>query len=70
MPEVSTIQAAQIIGASHNTIWKKVRAGDLPARRQGERGLIRIEIDDLRRFAQDNGYRFYDEIANSFTAEK
>jgi excisionase family DNA binding protein len=68
--EVSTYQAASILGTSHNTIWERVREGKLPARRQGERRIIRIDVEQLRRYAQENGYRFNEELARSLASEE
>jgi hypothetical protein len=67
--EVSTQQAAQILSTTPKTIWEKCRDGKIKARRQGERGVIRIDIDELRRYAQAFGYRFNEDLAEEFTAE-
>jgi len=64
MPEVSTAQAAEIIGTSDETIRRYVDRSMLPARQQGIRGIIRIELSDLRSFAEQNGFRYDQQIAN------
>lgn len=63
MPEVSARAAAQIIELSHTTIHGHVESGRLPARKQGLRGIIRIDVDDLRKFAARYQYRFNEELA-------
>lgn len=63
MSEFSTQEAAQIVGCSHTTIWEQVKAGELTARRQGLRGIIRIEEDDLRSFAERYNYRYNEALA-------
>lgn len=63
MPEVSAREAAQIINVSHMNIYRHVKAGRLPARNEGIRGIIRVEVDDLRKFAERYQYRFDEELA-------
>lgn len=63
MPEVSSRDAAQIINLSRVSIHSHVKAGRLPARQAGLRGIIRIEVDDLRKFAERYQYRFNEELA-------
>lgn len=68
-PEVSAKNAAGIIGTSSKNIWEKVHDGKLKARRQGERRLIFIEVEELRRFAQEYGYRFNEQLARELSVE-
>lgn len=63
MPEVSAREAAQIINVGHMTIRRYVKAGRLPARNEGIRGIIKIEVDDLRQFAERYQYRFNEDLA-------
>lgn len=70
MPEVSTTNAAQIIGASHETIRRYVNRGILSARQIGVRGILRIEIDDLRQMADEYQFRFDEDLAREVIAEK
>lgn len=63
MPEVSSTAAAKIIGSNHVTVREHVENGRLPGRRVGLRGVVRIEIDDLREFAKKYQYRFNEELA-------
>lgn len=63
MPEVTSPSAAQIIGVDDSTIRRYVYNGLLPARRQGLRKIIRIEVDDLKQFATKHQYRFNEELA-------
>lgn len=69
MPEVNAPQAAEIIGKSLGTIHNKVDDGVLPAREEGTgtRKFVFIEIDALRRFADQYGYRFNEELAREYT---
>lgn len=61
--EVSASQAAQILQISRDTVWRVVRDGSLPARRQGMRGIIRIDVEDLRAYAEKYQHRFDEELA-------
>lgn len=63
MPEYNTRDAAEIVGVSHTMIWEYVKDGRLTARRQGIRGIIRIDADDLRRFAEEYDFRFNEALA-------
>jgi shikimate kinase len=65
MAEVNGPQAAEILSMSIQSVHRKVDAGALPARQQGTgvRQFIFIDIDDLRKFAQQYGYRFNEELA-------
>jgi hypothetical protein len=59
--EVTASQAAEIISTSYVTIHRRVDDGLLQARRQGLNRMIMIEIEELRRFANEYGYRFNEE---------
>ncbi len=63
MPELSTDSAGKTIGTSGQTIRRLIDRELLPARREGLRGIIRIEVDSLKEFATKYGYRFNDELA-------
>lgn len=67
MPEVSSREAGQIINVSRISIYSHVKAGRLPARQEGLRGIIKIEVDDLRQFAERYQYRFNEELATRLT---
>jgi len=54
--ELSASQAAHVLQVSRDTIWRDVRDGNLIARRQGRRGIIRIDVEKLEKYANDNGY--------------
>ena len=43
---VSLQQAAQLVGVSVDTLRRRIRSGELPAYRFGER-LIKIRVEDL-----------------------
>lgn len=49
--ELTSPQAAEVIGVAEMTIRRYVEQGILPARRVGLRRLIRINVDDLRSLA-------------------
>ena len=66
MTEVTAPQAAEIVGIDHSTLFKHVRAEVLPARRVGLRRDIRIETDDLRKYAAKLGYRFDEALATQY----
>jgi hypothetical protein len=66
MSEVSAPQAAEILNTSHVTIFRRVEDGMLPARREGVKQRIWIDVSDLRRFAVEQGYRFNEELAASY----
>jgi excisionase family DNA binding protein len=63
MPELSSLDAARVIGISDETIRSHVTSGVLSARRVGRRGIVRIDVDDLRAHAEKYQYRFDDELA-------
>lgn len=69
MPEVSAPQAAEILNTSHQTIFRRVEDGILPARREGIKQIIRIEVDTLRQFAKEYGYRFSEKLAAEYTSD-
>ncbi len=58
MPEVTLTQAAEIVSKDRATVFRWVENGLLPARREGIRRDIFIEVDDLEKFANDNAYRY------------
>ena len=64
--EVSAPQAAEILNTSHPTIFRRVDDGTLPARREGMKREIWIEVEELRRFANDHGYRFNEKLAKHY----
>ena len=63
MAEVSSVDAARIINISEVTIRRHVYGERLPARREGLRKRMFIEVDDLRNFAQKYQYRFDETLA-------
>lgn len=66
MAEVTGPQAAEILNTSHPTIFRRVEDGSLPARREGLRRDIFIDVDELRRFAEKFGYRFNESLAKQY----
>ncbi len=68
MAEVTAPQAAEILGKSLPTIHRRVDDGKLQARQEGagERKFIYIDVVELRRFANDNGYLFNEELAAQY----
>ena len=66
MPEVSLTQASEIVSKDRSTVFRWVEDGLLPARRVGIRRDIYIDIDTLRRFSAQYGYRFDDALARQY----
>jgi excisionase family DNA binding protein len=66
MARVTSPQAAEILSTTQPTINRWVNEGLLPAERRTLRRLILIDIDDLRRFAQNNGYSFDERLASQY----
>ncbi len=64
--EVTAPQAAEILSTSHPTIFRRVQDGSLPARREGVKKEIFIDVDTLRAFASNNGYRFDEALARQY----
>ena len=54
--ELTTRQAAKVLGVADMTIRNWVTRGALSARRVGLRRYVRIRVDDLRAFAAQSGY--------------
>ena len=69
MPEVSSVEAAQIVGVSDETIRHDVTIGDLPAKRIGKRKIIRIDIDNLRSYAVKFNRIFDQSVADQLVAK-
>lgn len=66
MAEVTASQAAEILSTSHMTIHRRVDDGSLQARRQGLARIVKIDVEELRRFAKENGYRFDETLARDY----
>lgn len=66
MAEVTAPQAAEILNTSHPTIFRRVDDGSLPARREGVKREIFIDVDELRQFATQFGYRFNEQKASEY----
>ncbi len=66
MPEVTLTQAAEIVSRDRTSVFRWVEDGLLPARREGLRRDIRIEVSVLRSFADKYGYRFDDALARQY----
>lgn len=66
MAEVTGPQAAEILNTSHVTLFRRVDDGTLPARREGKRRDIFVDVSDLRQFAQESGYRFDEALARQY----
>lgn len=69
MALVSSLEAAQIVGVSDETIRHDVTIGDLPAKRIGKRRIIKIEIDQLREYADRFNRVFDQSIADQLLAK-
>lgn len=67
MRGLSAIQAGKIIGVTHATIHNYVKRGVLLARRVGVRRIIRIDVEDLRKFAEQYQFDFDEQLARELT---
>lgn len=56
--ELSAAEAAKVVGVSPRTIYNYVDRGVLPARRETMKRRIRIDAEELRKFAEQYGLRF------------
>lgn len=63
MPEVSSTNAARILGIGEVTVRRHVYNERLRARRIGVRQIMRIELEELRRLAKEYQYKFDEELA-------
>jgi len=64
MPEISSEDAARLIGLTRQSIRAHVEHGRLAARRVGPRRVVKIELDDLRQFARQYQYTFNETLAS------
>ena len=69
MAEVDITQAGEIIGVNRTTVFDWVDSDRLQARREGLKRNIRIEIDDLRQFANKYNYKFNEALAAQYTGQ-
>lgn len=63
MPELSSQAASQVIGTTVPTIHRYIDRGLLPARKQGMRGIVRIDTVSLKTFAEEYGFHYNDQLA-------
>lgn len=63
MPELSSSAAGQVIGVTSDTIRRYINQGMLPARKQGVKGIIRIDNDALKAFAEKYEFLYDDQLA-------
>lgn len=68
--ELSSPEAAEILGVHELTIRNYVDRGLLKARRMGIRRIVRIEPDDLRSFAKKHDFVFDEEIFRRIAVAK
>ena len=68
MSEVTAPQAAEILGVTHPTVFHAVTDGRIPARRQGRKRQIFIDIVDLRTFAERYGYRLDEDLLKQYAS--
>jgi hypothetical protein len=66
MTEVTAQQAGEILSTSYVTIHRRADDGSLQVRREGKQNKIWVDMDELRRFAQEFGYRFNEAKAAEF----
>ena len=69
MPDVTAAQAGQIVGVTDDTIRNYVERGLLPARRQGIKRIVFIELSDLQKFAAQYDFRFDQVLAEQIIGQ-
>ena len=69
MAEVTTRQAAAIINTSYMTIHRRANDGTLKVRRVGVHRDLKIELGDLREFANAYCYKFNEDLARQYTQQ-
>jgi len=69
MSRVTAPQAAEILSTSRVTVFRWVDDGLLSADRVTRRHIIMIDVDELKQFAKNNGYRFNEKLAKQYAAE-
>lgn len=60
--DVTTAQAAQLLGVTRRAVQKYVSSGKLKFKRYGLR-MVMINLDELRQFAQKNNMFFDENLA-------
>lgn len=66
--DVSTAQAAQLLGVTSPTIHNYIKAGLISARKRGIRNLV-INLDELRLFSERNNIIFDTELAEKLAQQ-
>lgn len=66
MADVSSKEAAEIIGVTSQTIRRQIERGLLSARLEGPKRLVKIDIEILRQFAKEYQYRFNEDLAGKY----
>ena len=64
--DLTTSQAAEILGVTSRSIARYVAGGKLPARNRNLRDIV-IRMDDLRKFAEDYNLMFNDQLAQELS---
>ncbi len=64
--ELSTRQAGAVIGVSQITVIANIKRGTLAARIFGFKRVMRINVEELRRFAAEYGYTVNEELLRQF----
>lgn len=66
MSKVTTLEAAEILSVDDSTVFRWVDKGLLSADRITRKRIIMIDVDELRRFAQNNGHLFDERTARKY----
>lgn len=67
---VSATTAGQLLGGlSRQTLHEYAATGVIPAERIGRRGIIRFDLDLIRKFAQENKKFFNESLAAQLLAQ-
>lgn len=68
--ELSTSEAGQILNISSRTINRYVKRGLLNARLQGVQQVMRIDVADLRTFAESYGFVVNEVVVEEIAAAR
>lgn len=67
MPEVTLTQASEIVRKDRSTVFLWIQDALLPARRVGLRRDIRIDLGNLKEFADRYGYDYDAALADKYS---
>ena len=68
--ELTSTQVSQLIDISRTTVNKYIDDGILLGYRQGPRRIIRVQLDDLRNFAEEYNFQINEELLCEMHSQK